>query len=500
MYPKKTKLTKLSRGKQQNYQKNKILLMKEKINLLDSNIKELYKIYSVTRKERVVKEKNQQNIINRINYLVDEEKKMRLKCEIQMKKIDMLTKRLSRKKTGGSMKIQFGGGNKSFYIKNKNILNESGVIEEEMKNNLSSDKLNNGYNKSEETHSHKKKIKHEKNDVKKDYMDKMSKITSDKNKYIYKATKKDLFKNRMRRKENIDLLDNGKNNNSVILKRPKKYNLDKVQNLKKQKSILKNSYKNMNTRKNKSIEENKKTNSIENSQKNTFKMIFQNKNMDLNSKNKNTSKSLTNKYTEDKRKIDDDKQNESYDLEADKKKETIKSNINTKDESNNDDKSEFKSKRIVIIKKKERKKNNDDIAYKNNRNDKNGLEKQKKNNITYDYIIDDDNIYYNDNKEYNEKINNDNLYSQMKKDSHTITNDSYVYMKSEEKIKNIISNKANANTNRHGNSHSNKSKQKNEILQKTKKECDLRNRKSHSKKCIVCKHLHQLKVKKWKRK
>ena len=398
MYPKKYKITKLSRGKQQNYQKNKILIMKEKINLLDSNIKELYKIYSITRKERVDKEKNQQNIINRINYLVDEEKKMRLKCEIQMKKIDMLTKRLSRKKTGESLKIQFGGGNKSFYIKNKNILNDSGVIEEEIKNNLSSDKINNGYNKSEETHSHKKKIKHMKSDVKKDYMDKMSKITSDKNKYIYKAKKKDLFKNRMRRKENLDLLDNGKNNNSVILKRPKKYNLDKVQKLQKQKSILKSSYRNMNTRKNKNLEENKKTNTIENNQKNKFKMIFHNKNVNLNS-NKN-SKSLTINYTEDKRKISDDKQNKSYDLDLDKKKEIIKSNNNTKDESNNEDKSEFKGKRIVIIKKKERKRNNNDnIAYKSNRNDKNE-DKQKKNNITYDYIIEDDNIYYNDNKEF----------------------------------------------------------------------------------------------------
>ena len=466
MYPKKYKITKLSRGKQQNYQKNKILIMKEKINLLDSNIKELYKIYSVTRKERVDKEKNQQSIINRINHLVDEEKKMRLKCEIQMKKIDMLTKRLSRKKTGGSVNIKFSGGNKSFYIKNKNILNDSGVIEEEIKNNLSSDKINNGYNKSEETHSHKKKIKHMKSDVKKDYMDKMSKITSDKNKYIYKAKKKDLFKNRMRRKENIDLLDNGKNNNSVILKRPKKFNLDKVQKLQKQKSILKNSYRNMNSRKNKNLEENK---------------------------------TLTINYNEDKSKINDDKQNKSYDLEVNKKKEIIKNNNNTKDESNNEDKSEFKGKRIVIIKKKERKKNNNDnIVYKSNRNDKNDLDKQKKNNITYDYIIDDDNIYYNDNKEYNENINHDNIYSLTKKDVHTISNDSYAFMKNEEKIKNIISNKSKSNTN--GNEYSNKSKQKNEILQKTKKECDLGNRKSHSKKCIVCRHLHQLKVKKWKRK
>lgn len=499
MYPKKTKITLLNRGKQQNYQKNKILIMKEKINLLDSNIKELYKIYSVTRKERVDKEKNQQNIINRINYLVDEEKKMRLKCEIQMKKIDMLTKRLSRRKTGESMKIKFGGGNKSFYIKNKNILNDSGVIEEEIKNNLSSDKINNGYNKSEETHSHKKKIKYEKSDIKRDYMDKMSTITSDKNKYIYKAKNKDLFKNRMRRKENIDLLDNGKNNNSVILKRPKKYNLDKVQKLQKQKSILKSSYRNMNTRKNKNLEENKKTNTIESSQKNKFKMIFQNKNMDLNS-NKN-KKSLTINYTEDKSKIKDNKQNQSYDLEVNKKNEIIKSINNTKEEPNNQDKSEFKGKRIVIIKKKERKRNNNDsISYKSNRNDKNELDKQKKNNITYDYIIDDDNIYYNDNKEYNENRNNENLYSQMKKDAHTIENDSYVYLKNEEKIKNIISNKSNVNTNPIRNSHSNKSRQKNEILQKTKKECDLAYRKSHSKKCIVCRHLHQLKVKKFKRK
>ena len=238
MYPKKTKLTKLIRGKQQNNQRNKILLMKEKINLLDSNIKELYKIYSVTRKERVDKEKNQQNIINRINYLVDEEKKMRQKCEIQMKKIDMLTKRLSRRKTDENRKVQFGGGNNSFYIKNKNILNDSGVVEEEVKNNLSSDKINNYCNKSEEPHSHKKKIKRQTSDIKKDYMDKMPKITSEQSKYIYKANKKDLFKNRMRNKENIDLLDNGKNNNSVILKRPKKYNLDKVQKLQKQRSIL----------------------------------------------------------------------------------------------------------------------------------------------------------------------------------------------------------------------------------------------------------------------
>lgn len=494
MYPKRNKITTLSRGKQQNYQKNKILLMKKKINLLDSNIKELYKIYSVTRKERVDKEKNQQNIINRINYLVDEEKKMRLKCEIQMKKIDMLTKRLSRKRTGESMKIKLSGGNKSFYIKNKNILNESGVIEEEVKNNLSSDKINNGYNKTEEAHSHKKKIKHQKSDVKKDYMDKMSKISSDKSKNIYKDKKKDLFKNRMRKKENIDFLDNGKNNNSVILKRPKKYNLDKMEKLQKQNSILKSSYRNMNTKKNKNLEENKKTNNLENSQKNKVKMIFQNKNMDLNS-NKNNSKSLTINYSADKNKINDDKHN-NYGLELNKKKEIIKA-YNNKEEYNNEDKSEFKGRRIVIIKKKERKKNiNDNIEYKSNRNDKNETDKQKKNNITYDYIIEDDNIYYNDNKEYIENINNDNLYLQLKKDAHTISNDSYVYMKNEEKIKNIISNKSHTN----GNAHSNKSKQKNEILHKTKKEYDLGNRKSHSKKCVVCRHLHQLKVKKLKRK
>jgi hypothetical protein len=142
--------------------------------------------------------------------------------------------------------------------------------------------------------------------------------------------------------------------------------------------------------------------------------------MDLNS-NKNNSKSLTINYSADKNKINDDKQNKSYDLEVNQKKEIIKSNNNAKDEPNNEDKSEFKGKRIVIIKKKERKKNNNDnIAYKSNRNDKNELDKQKKNNITYDYIIDDDNIYYNDNKEYNENINHDNIYSLTKKDVHII--------------------------------------------------------------------------------
>lgn len=50
--------------------------MDEQISKLDSDISELYKIYRETKKARIRKEKSEQNLINRINYLKSEEKKL----------------------------------------------------------------------------------------------------------------------------------------------------------------------------------------------------------------------------------------------------------------------------------------------------------------------------------------------------------------------------------------------------------------------------------------
>ena len=138
-----SKNAKLNKENQKINQKNKLSRMKEKIVNLDSDINELYKIYSETRKERVDKEKNEKNIINRINYLIDEEKKMRIKCQIQMEKINKLSQKLAENKKKGNLDID-NKKNKSLYINSKNNLNDSKeVIVIEHKNNSMSGKNSN---------------------------------------------------------------------------------------------------------------------------------------------------------------------------------------------------------------------------------------------------------------------------------------------------------------------------------------------------------------------
>ena len=63
-----------------NYQKSNLSLIGKKLTVLDSDISRLYKKYSIAKKVRLNQEKEQINIINRIKYLEDEEKKMQLKC------------------------------------------------------------------------------------------------------------------------------------------------------------------------------------------------------------------------------------------------------------------------------------------------------------------------------------------------------------------------------------------------------------------------------------
>ena len=93
MYKKKIKETLDSNRDYSNYDLNKIDIsnsnskskirktsissMDEQISKLDSDISELYKIYQETKKTRIRKEQNEKNLINRINYLTSEEKRLR---------------------------------------------------------------------------------------------------------------------------------------------------------------------------------------------------------------------------------------------------------------------------------------------------------------------------------------------------------------------------------------------------------------------------------------
>lgn len=94
MYKKETKETLDSIKDYSNYNLNKfdisisnskskirkmsISSMDEQISKLDSDISELYKIYRETKKIRIRKEKSEKNLINRINYLTSEEKKVEI--------------------------------------------------------------------------------------------------------------------------------------------------------------------------------------------------------------------------------------------------------------------------------------------------------------------------------------------------------------------------------------------------------------------------------------
>ena len=76
--------------------------MDEKLSLLNSDIEDLYKKYAETKKIRQKKEKSEQNLASRINFLIDEERKIRTKIEnkptkkeeknIKMKSLQILLK------------------------------------------------------------------------------------------------------------------------------------------------------------------------------------------------------------------------------------------------------------------------------------------------------------------------------------------------------------------------------------------------------------------------
>ena len=232
-----TKNAKLNKENQKINQKNKLSRMKEKIVNLDSDISELYKIYAETRKERVDKEKNEKSIINRINYLVDEEKKMRIKCQVQMEKINKLTQKLAENKKKGNFDLD-KKKNKSLFITNKNNLNDSKeVIVEEHKNNSMSEKNSN----------------------------------KEERKLLIKYNLKADFSKHNNRKKETQSLKSPFNYNSVFM--------DGTNELLNEKNIFKETLS-LEKDSNKNLEQQKKSNTLENSQKNKIKKFSINKTLD----------------------------------------------------------------------------------------------------------------------------------------------------------------------------------------------------------------------------
>ena len=56
-------------------------IMDEKLSILNSDIEELYKKYVEKKKLRRIKEKSEQSLASRINFLIDEERKIRNQIE-----------------------------------------------------------------------------------------------------------------------------------------------------------------------------------------------------------------------------------------------------------------------------------------------------------------------------------------------------------------------------------------------------------------------------------
>ena len=61
--------------------KKNLSKMNEKLSLLNSDIEDLYKKYAEKKKIRRNKEKSEQYLVSRINFLIDEERKIRKKIE-----------------------------------------------------------------------------------------------------------------------------------------------------------------------------------------------------------------------------------------------------------------------------------------------------------------------------------------------------------------------------------------------------------------------------------
>ena len=464
--------------------KNNISKINEKMTKLDSDISELYKKYAQAKKERLSHEKNQKSIMNRIKYLEDEEKKMRIKCKIQQEKIKALTKRLEEKKNSDRNRNRGENiRNRSFnkritklnYLKNRHHKRDSseqsldsgrGKKKINIKNNIiiiNNNKYNDNSHISEILLNDKLCLDN-KIGRKGNYRQNIQEIqdTSRNKSELEDSYSNDSIKsiNENRTLPNYEIVKTENYQEPVRVLQSNKGNLHKNKNKNVKTSQTKTNKLNINKiNKNRkpyninSIPEYKRNNSLINKRihkpkiNESFKSINNKRNrnnsymikknittIDINKeKNKNKNIDRINKKV-DKNKIyyrkEENKGKRNKSVEVRRKKKNV----------------DLKNKKIKIIK---RHLFIDDKIKKNYSERENHLRKSKNyttknkfnhglNTITYDFVINDDRIYYNNNYR---KRSIDNI---LDTDSNSLVNkdinQNYIYLKNEEKMKKLLFN------------------------------------------------------------
>ena len=460
----------LNKPKTKNHKKTSLSVINKKIDTLDSDISRLYKKYALYKKERQNQEKDQKTIINRIKYLEDEEKKMRLKCEIQMQKINSLTKKINNShKNKAKVRQKIKNNNQPFL---KNTINNNNLKYNEEEYKATNNSFNYMQKINAKTAEKKKKdsirliddkngdfyeiFQNEKNDLENEHYGK--KLGND------DLAKTDIFK------DTKIIIENLKNklklNNSLILGKSKNIikeednNIDStdipslskdysniIKNSKnksistynpnhnhkiKYKSIkhfktninkgkkIKNSNSNLISENSKSFHKYKRNNSLMHNHK-YLKNIYQLREIIQNSSNNNSyiiSKTLTNH----KMGNNEEKEHKINNLKLCKTIEVKRKKLGNIKENNNSTDLIGKIKKIKIIKKNKV----------NQVNRKNILSHKGNKDIpiSYDFIINDDKIYYNNNNKYIHKDLSSQYYDNLYQN--------YILIKNEEKIKNII--------------------------------------------------------------
>ena len=433
------------------YQKSNLSLIDQKLTVLDSDINRLYKKYSIAKKVRLNQEKEQINIINRIKYLEDEEKKMQLKCKHQIQKINTLTQKLAEKKC------------KQKYNNNNIKINKSFFRNEvKIKNKGEDYKLNSSLNDHTDSKIHFKNRNKEDNNI--------PNISLTDNIYLSKRNSintKTLSKNSKEKSKdycsNESSIYEGKTkfNNSFILPKSKNFFkdenncIDKDYFLSKDYTYIENNTISKDKKYKISIKYKKKPINIFkiniNSNENINKKIQNLKGINIKSYNRNNNsinskknklnnmaKTLTANNIISNEKIYKKTKELNYSRIIETKREKLGISSEKKKESKDNNK---KIKKIKIIKKKPKNNDNNDKCLIKSKNNKLMLDKdfnEKDINISYDFIINDDKIYYNINENV-DKINNckDSM-------SENDFNKNYIFRKNEEKIKNILYNNKNS--------------------------------------------------------
>ena len=460
----------LNKPKTKNHKKTSLSVINKKIDTLDSDISRLYKKYALYKKERQNQEKDQKTIINRIKYLEDEEKKMRLKCEIQMQKINSLTKKINNSHKNKAKVRQKIKNNNQLFLKNTINNNNLKYNEEEYK------ATNNSFNYMQKinakTAEKKKKdsirliddkngdfyeiFQNEKNDLENEHYGK--KLGNDElaKTGIFKDTKIIIenLKNKLKlnnslilgkskniikeEDNNIDSTDipslskdysniiKNSKNKSISTYNPNHNHKIKYKSIKHFKTNInkgkkiKNSNSNLISENSKSFHKYKRNNSLMHNHKN-LKNIYQLREIIQNSSNNNSyiiSKTLTNHKMDN----NEEKEHKINNLKLCKTIEVKRKKLGNIKENSNSTDLIGKIKKIKIIKKNKV----------NQVNRKNILSHKGNKDIpiSYDFIINDDKIYYNNNNKYIHKDLSSQYYDNLYQN--------YILIKNEEKIKNII--------------------------------------------------------------